>query len=173
METRRNIYHLAVAALLLVIVTGFTACATSNMTREEKAAMELRKAQAIEDSLAQGTFSIDVNYITPQRMPSRQLTYGYGVKVKGDEIDSYLPFFGRVYRAEFGDQKGLNFTDRIESYQANRVKKDRFEVLLVVRRQLEMLFYRFDIFTNGRVSLMVRSDNRDTMTFSGEMIINE
>ncbi|MCR5131621.1 MAG: DUF4251 domain-containing protein [Prevotella sp.] len=173
MKTRGFIWNGAAAILLLMLVAGFTSCATSNMTREEKAAMELRMAQAVEDSLAHRTFTVDVNFVTPQRMPSRSLTYGYGVKVKGDTIDSYLPFFGRVYRADFGDQTGLNYVDRIVSYQGVKVKKDRYEVELIVRRRLETLIYRFDIFSNGRVSLMVRSDNRDTMSFSGELLVRE
>ena len=36
---------------------------------------------------------------------------------------------------------------------------------------METLIYRFEIFDNGRVSLMVRSDNRDTMDYTGELVI--
>ena len=169
MKAMRRAWSRVVAASLLVVATGFVACATSGMTREEKAAQKLRVAQAVADSLAERHFSVDVNYVTPQRMPGHNLTYGYGVRVKGDVIESYLPFFGRVYRAEFGEQTGLNFTDRILDYRSGVVKKGRYAVELVVRRRLETLIYRFDIFENGKTTIMVRSDNRDTMTFSGEM----
>ena len=53
------------------------------------------------------------------------------------------------------------------------MKNDRYAVELVVRRNLEMLVYRFDIFDNGRATVTVHSDNRDTMVFSGEMIVGE
>lgn len=161
----------AVAALLLLCVAvGFGACATSGMTHEEKVAERQRVAQFVADAVANREFKIEVDRVTPQRMSPRILSYGYGVTVKGDSIDSYLPFFGRVYRAEFGEQNGLRFEDRIAQWQAGQTKKDRYVVELLVRRHMEILYYQFDIFDNGKVSLMVRSDNRDTMYFTGEMV---
>lgn len=99
------------------------------------------------------------------------LTSEYGVKVKGDSIDSYLPFFGRVYRAEFGIQTGLRFEDRIVQRQMKRAKKNYYEVDLIIKRHMENLFYSFDIYDNGKVTLLVRSDNRDTMYFSGDLVV--
>lgn len=36
MKARRRVWSRVVAALLLVVATGFVACATSGMTREER-----------------------------------------------------------------------------------------------------------------------------------------
>ena len=146
-------------AVVTCVLLSLMSCATSGMTREEKAAERACVAQAVEDSVMNMTFTVEVNYVNPQRMPSRMLNYGYSVKVDGDYLDSYLPFFGRVYRAEFGEQTGLHF------------KRDCYAVELVVRRRLEILIYRFDVFSNGKVSLMVTSDNRDSMLFSGELAL--
>ena len=92
---------MAVAAVLM------TACATTAETRERRAAEQQRIAQAVEEIVASGDFTVEMNYVNPQRMRSKMLTGEYGVTVKGDSIDSYLPFFGRVYRAEFGEQTDL------------------------------------------------------------------
>ena len=165
---------LTTMALFLWLSIGVWSCATSQATKAEKAARQARVAQAVADSISRRSFTIEVNYINPQRLPSRQLSYGYGVTIRnGEVIESYLPFFGQVYRAEFGEQTGLNFTEKIVQYQAGQVKKDRYAVELVVRRRLEMLVYRFDIFDNGRTTLTVSSDNRDTMHFTGEMMVGE
>ena len=86
-------------------------------------------------------------------------------------ITGEAPFFGRVYRAEFGIQTGLRFEDKIAQRQVKRARKDYYEVDLVVKRHMEHLFYSFDIYDNGKVTLMVRSDNRDTMHFSGDLVI--
>ncbi|MBO4486071.1 MAG: DUF4251 domain-containing protein [Prevotella sp.] len=168
--TQKKLWKAAAALLLLCVAVGFAACATSGMTHEEKVAERQRVAQFVADAVANRDFKIEVDRVTPQRMSPRILSYGYGVTVKGDSIDSYLPFFGRVYRAEFGEQNGLRFEDRIAQWQAGQTKKDRYVVELLVRRHMEILYYQFDIFDNGKVSLMVRSDNRDTMYFTGEMV---
>ncbi len=167
-------YFWAAIVLVFSLAMGFSGCATSQLSKAEKAARQARVAQAVADSLSRRSFTIEVNHVNPQRMPSRMLSFGYGVKVRdGEFIESYLPFFGQVYRAEFGEQTGLNFSDKIVQYQAGKVKNDRYAVELVVRRNLEMLVYRFDIFDNGRATVTVHSDNRDTMVFSGEMIVGE
>ena len=167
-------YFLTMIALVFMLAMCFSSCASSQLSKAEKAAQQARVVQAVADSLDRRSFTIEVNHVNPQRMPSRMLTYGYGLKIRdGELIESYLPFFGRVYRAEFGEQTGLNFSDKIVQYQSAKVKKDCYAVELVVRRKLEMLVYRIDIFDNGRATISVRSDNRDSMFFSGEMIVGE
>ena len=167
-------FFLATVALVLWLSVGFSGCATSQQSKAEKAAHQARVAQAVADSLSRRSFTVEVNYVNPQRLPSRQLSFGYGVTIRnGEDIESYLPFFGQVFRPEFGEQTGLNFTEKIVQYQSGKVKNDRYAVELVVRRRLEMLVYRFDIFDNGRVSLTVSSDNRDTMYFTGELVVGE
>lgn len=156
---------------MAVAVVLMTACATTAETRERRAAEQQRIAQAVEEIVASGDFTVEMNYVNPQRMRSKMLTGEYGVTVKGDSIDSYLPFFGRVYRAEFGIQTGLRFEDKIAQRQVKRARKDYYEVDLVVKRHMEHLFYSFDIYDNGKVTLMVRSDNRDTMHFSGDLVV--
>ncbi|MBR1468511.1 MAG: DUF4251 domain-containing protein [Prevotella sp.] len=154
-----------------VLLTG---CSTSQATQAEKAERRIRVAQAVADSLRQQTFTIEVSYVNPQRMRSRNLSYGYDLQVRnGEVIESNLPFFGEVRRAEYGSQSGLNFTDKIAQYQSGRLKKDGYFVELVVQRRLEVLFYRIEVFDNGRASVMVNSDNRDSMHFMGEMIVGD
>ena len=156
---------------IAVVAVLMAACATTAETREARAAERQRIAQAVEEIVASGDFKVEMNYVNPQRMRSQMLTSEYGVKVKGDSIDSYLPFFGRVYRAEFGIQTGLRFEDKIVQRQTVKAKKDYYRVDLIVHRHMEHLLYSFDIYDNGKVTLMVRSDNRDTMHFSGDLVV--
>lgn len=168
----RKLYFLTVAAAFFGLSASLTGCATSEAAKAEKQIRLDRTAQAVEDSLNAKSFTVEVNYISPQRMQPRALTAGYRVIVReGKEIDSYLPFFGQVFRPEFGEQTGLNFKDKIVHYQSGMTKKGHYVVELSVRRSMETLIYRFEIFDNGRVSLMVRSDNRDTMDYTGELVI--
>ena len=155
-----------VLAALLMTMVGCS-------TLEERQERQRVTHQLVEQAISQRRMTIEVDHMQTQRYGNHRVTSDFCLKLRGDTLESYLPFFGQVYRAEFGEQTGLNFSDKIVQYQAGKVKNDRYAVELVVRRNLEMLVYRFDIFDNGRATVTVHSDNRDTMVFSGEMIVGE
>ena len=58
------------------------------MSREEKRALQMKIAQMVDDSLANRSFKIDMNYMIPNSMPSRNLEYGYYIRVNNDSIDA-------------------------------------------------------------------------------------
>ena len=139
-------------------------CSTTKMTREEKRALQIRTAQMVEDSLANGTFRIDVNYMIPNRMNARNLY--------GDSIDAYIPFFGEAYRVEYGNDEGLKYKGALAGYDVKRIKKDLIQVKALVKKPFDEILYQFDIFENGRASIFVRSLNREGINYNGEMTLN-
>ena len=84
-----HIWNKMFLAFLFVIV--MVSCSVTNMTREEKRALELKTAQMVNDSIANRTFKIDITYVNPNRMPARNLEYGYYIHVFKDSIDAYIP----------------------------------------------------------------------------------
>lgn len=158
-------------AFLFVIV--MVSCSTTNMTREEKRALELKTAQMVNDSIANRTFKIDVTYVNPNRMPARNLEYGYYIHVFKDSIDAYIPFFGVAYRAEYGTaDEGLKYKGPISKYEVLRVKKDMQQVNVLVKKQFDEILYQIDLFENGKATIFVRSFNREGIHYNGEMNIN-
>lgn len=147
-------------------------CSTTKMTRVEKRALQIRTAQMVEDSLANGTFRIDVNYMIPNRMNARNLEYGYYIRVYGDSIDAYIPFFGEAYRVEYGNDEGLKYKGALAGYDVKRIKKDLIQVKALVKKPFDEILYQFDIFENGRASIFVRSLNREGINYNGEMTLN-
>lgn len=148
-------------------------CSTSQMSREEKRALQMKIAQMVDDSLANRSFKIDMNYMIPNSMPSRNLEYGYYIRVNNDSIDAYIPFFGVAYRAEYGtDDGGLSYKGPMASYQVSQVRKDLRQVNIIVKKHFDEILYQIDVFTNGRASIFVRSLNREGIQYNGEMTIN-
>jgi hypothetical protein len=143
------------------------------MSREEKRALQMKIAQMVDDSLANRSFKIDMNYMIPNGMPSRNLEYGYYIRVNNDSIDAYIPFFGVAYRAEYGtDDGGLSYKGPMASYQVSQVRKDLRQVNIIVKKHFDEILYQIDVFTNGRASIFVRSLNREGIQYNGEMTIN-
>lgn len=98
-----------------------------------------------------------------------QLSTPYYLKVKGDTVTSYLPFFGRAYSVPYGGGKALNFDGRILRYAAEQVKSDRMVVRMDIVNDETEYVYTVDIFDNGSSTIDVVSHSRETIRFSGNM----
>lgn len=160
--------------ILLVVACCLMACATTRdkATRE---AERQRVAAMVADSMAQRTFTVEVDYVTPSRFAPRHLTTTYSVRVEGDSIASFLPYFGRAFRAEpYGrDRSPLDFGSPIADYASQRERRDGYAVRLRTRNGMETLLYHIEVFDNGRAMVHVTSSDRDPISFSGNMVLNE
>ena len=112
--------------LLLLAAFMLAACATSGLSKEERRA---QTRQHVEECLAARSFKIDVRDMQTLRYGSRNLTSVWNVEVRNDSLISYLPYFGNAYSVRpYGssNSKGLNFSERILSYEQERnQRKDK------------------------------------------------
>lgn len=97
----------------------------------------------------------------------RQVTPDYTVKVSGDTLKSYLPYFGRAYSAPIGSSTGpLDFTTPV-TYTLTPRKKGGWQVTLKPVGSRDIQRYDFTIFSSGSASLSVTSNNRQPISYSG------
>ena len=148
-----------IAALVLA------ACATS----EEQMARRAEKAKQVAAALADRHYSIGVRMMHPMRGRSVQVSYGYELKVKGDTLVSYLPYFGRAYQVPYGGGKGLNFIAPITGYQSETDHKGRTRVMLTSENEEDSYLYVLEIMSNGSSSVEVQSRQRDRIYYTGQM----
>ncbi len=160
----KKLLFFALIALLLA------ACGTAK-TAEEKRAEALHRAAQVSDSLHRQTYTVEFDHVNPIRMPSHFLTTTYSLRVAGDSVESYLPYFGVAYRADYGRSPNspLSFNGHIRSYDVRQVKADCYHISFETRNESELLQYDLEIFTNGRASLIVHSSDREAISFTGEM----
>lgn len=154
--------------ILSVLLIAAAGCASLRMTPEEKA----RMVQTVQDSLENRSFRIDVDRMLPLRGPSRILNGGWFLRVKDRRLISYLPYFGIAYNLPYGGGDGLNFEEKILDWREGRIRADMHEIMLEVSHEQDRLLYIIHVFDNGKSDIEIRSRNRETIRFMGEMHVS-
>lgn len=144
-----------------------TACSTANVGTKAQRRQEM--AAQVKEALKNRQFSVAVRMMTPLRGTTRQLEYGYGITLSGDTLHSYLPFFGRARNIPFNGGKGLNFDAVVKKCTVERTGKEKTTVTMTVFNGEESFVYTLDVFDNAQASLSVLAQERDQISYSGEM----
>lgn len=101
----------------------------------------------------------------------RQLTPGYDLRVSGDSLSTYLPFFGRAYTAPLPGEGGIKFQSEDFSYKAKAKKKKSWEIIIEPEDTRDVRQMILRVFENGHATLMVSSNNRQSISFSGYITV--
>ncbi len=145
------------------------ACSTSHLSTKERLEKNSLIAQQVKNQVDSLDFDAEVTYMYPSRGLGRALDYGWNVRVKGDSIYSYLPYFGRAYQLPYGGGKGLNFSCPIQSSKIHRDGKGKIRATFYARNDEDRYIYTFDIYGNGNFDLNIRADERDQINFTGKL----
>jgi hypothetical protein len=149
--------------VLIAIIALLSGCSSAKMTGEEKSAKEA----ALRDAINKREYAVDVNHMIPMKGSSKHLSSPYSVTVKGDELVSYLPYFGEAYNIPYGGGKGLNFKAKINSYNFIYDNKGKAVIELETKNEEGQYKYHIEIFPNGSASVNVTSYNRQPISFLG------
>lgn len=150
------------AALLL------TACGTGNgLTKAEREAAVTRQVQ---EGLDTRHYTIAVDWMKPLGGMARHVSSNYELKVMGDKVDSYLPYVGEAYRIPYGGGKGLNFKGDIEDYSITYLTSNRSHIEFKVNNGEDVYHFRIDVFNNGKSIIDIIAQDRDAISFDGEMV---
>ena len=83
-------------------------------------------------------FTFKVQTVLPISGSITQATGEYEIRLYGDSLISYLPYFGRAYSAPMpGESGGFNFTSTKFEYKIKVKKKYRFNFLPFCSKKLE------------------------------------
>lgn len=150
------------ACLALVMLSG---CATS----EERATRAAEQAAKVKTALTERNYKISIDRMYPMKGGSKTVSYGYSVEVRNDSLISYLPYFGRAYNVPYGGGKGLNFSERIGSYEEALMKNGKHHIEIGVTNEEDTYLYTIDVFDNGNSSVAVQSRQREPISYSGRI----
>jgi hypothetical protein len=113
-------------------------------------------------------FVFKAQSVSPTGGSVRQLNTDYDVRVSGDTVHTFLPYFGRSYSAPLGSNEGgIKFTSTDFDYELKERKKDRVEVLIRPKDAKDVRQMLLSVSKNGYASLQVLSNNRQPISFNG------
>ena len=157
-------FIIASAAVLLA------ACSTSQLTSEQKAEQRRQVAKTIQEAIDGRNFAVSIKLMMPNRGPSVHVDPGYMLRIKGDSIYSYLPYFGRAYSVPYGGGNSLDFQTTLMGYNRERIKNKYTRVYIAAKNENDTYQYTLEVFDNGHCVLSVTSRNRESISFDGEMM---
>jgi hypothetical protein len=133
-------------------------------------AQNLDKAR-VQNLIQSKEFVFKAQTVIPMTGDLRQLTTDYEVKLLGDSIVSYLPYFGRAYTAVYGSESGgIDFTSTRFDYKVKARKKGGWDISVKPKDAKEIQELDFSISVNGSASLRVNSTNRQPISFFGNIV---
>src|SRR4051794_24283983 len=108
---------------LLFLMLGVLIVNTSS-TQNAKKNRQKEIATSIESLLNSKNYVFKAQTVLPTRGSVRQLTSEYDLRVLGDSIVAYLPYFGRAYTAPVDPTAGgIQFTSTNFDYNIEQKKK--------------------------------------------------
>lgn len=154
-------------AVMLVTAGLMTACKT--MTAAELAEL----AKKVTKCLDERHYTIDVQMMMPQGGPARNVSGNWSLEVRNDSLFSYLPYVGRAFNIPMGGGKGLNFTAPIIHYTEATGKNGKRRIEIDVRNDEDSYNYMIEVFDNGNASIDVTARERDNISFSGNLVVDD
>lgn len=132
-------------------------------------AQKLDKA-SVQNAVNSKQFVFKAQTVLPMAGKSRFLTTDYDVKVLGDSLVSYLPYFGRAYNVTYGDRGGIDFTSTQFDYKVKPRKKGGWDVSIETNDVKDNQRFNFSISEDGYAYLQVISNNRQPISFNGYIV---
>ncbi len=149
---------------VVLIVVLFIGCKTGeSLSKEEKVAR-------IEKSIDSRSYTFVARTAIPTGMKSINLNSDYSLKVRKDSIDSYLPYFGRAYIAPMNPSEGgIKFISTDFEYKISEKKKGGWDVDIQTNDTNGRSRLNLSISDNGNATLTASDNNRQSITFYGEI----
>lgn len=146
----------------LMLLAG---CASPQSSAKRNA----EKQKAVAEALANRHLRINISQMHPARYSSRTVSYGFYLELKGDLMESRLPYMGQVHQSAPISSEGLNFEAPIINYRETRPKKNMTRIELSARTKEDLYHYLIEIYDSGSAYIRVRGQNRDSISFDGDL----
>lgn len=149
-----------IAALVLTAIE-ITGCAPSKEALKQT-------SEKVSKQVESQSYTFEATNMFPSRGTMITLTGNYTLKVSKDTIVSYLPFFGRAYKAPISsDDAGIKFTSTKFEYSAKPAPKGGWNIVIRTKDVPNEYLLNLYISSRGSCSLQVTSTYKEVINFSG------
>ena len=153
----------------LIILCLFAGMLTTQGTNSpDKKQMKLEKETEMNDLIESGNFKFIAKSAHPMSGSSIHLTSTYDLKIDNDTIEALLPFYGRVYRVDYGGEGGIKFKEQVKTIDKQfNTRKKIHEYIATVKTNKDVYNIKLSAGLNGYGNLTVSSQNRQQISFYG------
>lgn len=107
--------------------------------------------------------------VYPQGGRSRQLDYGYNLRVTKEKVISDLPYIGKSSSSHYGSgDGGIKFESSKFDYKSEKTSKG-WEITIKPKDAFSITKLLLTVFDNGSAKLIVTSTNRQSISFDGNI----
>jgi hypothetical protein len=148
-----------------LIVCIFSAQA-QDTTKNEKPS----KAAIIQKQIENKDLTFVAKWVNPVHSTMRQLMEYYDLKITGDSVITYLPYFGRAYTAPLDPTNiSVNLSSVIIEYTVTKRKKHEWDIMIKPKDRTDIQSFLLSVFDNGSAYLNVTSTNREPISYNGNL----
>jgi len=158
-----------VLALLILSVFVYAQESTQKSKKERKAEKLATQIEKTKSLINGKNFVFIPDRVNPSSGRSVSVN-GFHLKLEGENVICYLPFYGRAYSAEYGSGSSpFDFTQKLEKYSMT-VDKKGFNIKFSVKNKSDNIDFILNVFESGSASLRVNSTNRATISYDGDIV---
>jgi hypothetical protein len=158
MKKLKNIYKLILPMIIVMAVLPAAVQAQDKKDNQED----------IKSLVESKNYVFKAQTALPARGRTRPLNTDFDLRVSGDTLISYLPYFGRAYSAPINPSQGpLNFTSTEFDYKVTDRRKGGWDIVIMPKDVQDPRQMSLSVFDNGTASLTVTSNNRQPISFNG------
>ena len=98
------------------------------------------------------------------------LDEGYGFQIKNNEMNSALPYFGRLYNSSsYGsnDKSGFTFASKDATFTKSQGSKGKWIYKITANDQFNKPTYILEIYKNGSAYLSISANDRQPISYDG------
>ncbi|QZE14667.1 DUF4251 domain-containing protein [Halosquirtibacter laminarini] len=153
--------------IFAVIVLMFSLLVPSSaQTRKEKKDKEYKE---LLNQLTTGKFKLDATRVIFNKGTRNVQGEGYFLKMKGDSIEAYLPFFGRAYQVDYNGGGAIEMDSPISKLDIKNIdKKRRVKVSLKVKNSVDTYDIHLTLFHEGG-TIIINSNKRSSITYDADL----
>ena len=146
------------SAVLSILVVS---CASTKVTAEQEA--------AVRTNIQNRNFTVNVIRAIPTGSRNVNLTSPYSIRLEGDMVYSYLPYFGRAYNIPYGGGEGLVFEAPVSDYRVVAGKKGSQTITFTAASDAGENRFTIDVYPGGSSQVTVIPAGRQAIRYDGTL----
>lgn len=159
--------------ITLIIFSIFFSISPQHTSAQKKKSKQEKREAAFKEItrlVENEPFIYVPNRAFPQGYRSIDLTTNYGfIKIKGDEAEADMPFFGRGFQPEFGGSGGIKFNGEMINKKIELNEKKRMITYSFEVKDKDHFRINMEIGYNGGASVSVTSNNKSHISYQGDI----